>query len=195
MTKLSKGRGPVLSERSESKGFTLIELLLVVAIIIIIASLVIVSVSNARIQGRDSKRIADLARIQLALESYKDANSSYPQNISMDASCWTTIDPRATQQYCGTPQSGCTAGNFQTSIQSYLSPLPTDPINRDFNKYVVRFFTYPTTATPIVKPDRYWLTTRLEDSSNPNINQPTNCYEIYGGNTTTLAAPPTGMCS
>lgn len=182
MTKLSKKEG---LPRAESRGFTLIELLLVVAIIIIIASLVIVSVSNARIQGRDSKRIADVARIQLALESYKDAKGYYPPNINLVADCWTTVDPGATQCCGGT----CTVG-LKDAVLNYLSPLPTDPINKNDNKYQVRFSSFGAG----VNPTKYWVITRLEDSSNPNKNVGNYCYEVYGGNITSTdpTVNPTG---
>lgn len=84
-------------------GFTLIELLIVITIIMILAAFIIVSVNNARKQSRDSKRIADLANIQLALEMYKDSNGHYPGF----APNWS--DPPA------------------ATLAPYLSPIPKDP--------------------------------------------------------------------
>lgn len=65
-----------------SRGFTLIELLVVIAIIGILSSVVLASLNSARQKGRDARRIADIKQLQLALELYYDANSSYPNALS-----------------------------------------------------------------------------------------------------------------
>ena len=61
-----------------SKGFTLIELLVVIAIIGILASMVIVSLTGARVKSRDGKRLAELKEMQKALELYYSNNGYYP---------------------------------------------------------------------------------------------------------------------
>ena len=65
-------------KKSYKRGFTLIELLVVIAIIGILSSIVLASLNSARQKGRDARRIADIKQLQLALELYYDANSSYP---------------------------------------------------------------------------------------------------------------------
>jgi type II secretion system protein G len=63
----------------KSKGFTLIELLVVVAIIGILATVVLSSLSSARERARDAKRLADVKTIQTALEMYANDNGGeYP---------------------------------------------------------------------------------------------------------------------
>ena len=63
----------------KSKGFTLIELLVVVAIIGILATVVLTSLSNARERARDAKRLNDVKTIQTALEMYANDNGGkYP---------------------------------------------------------------------------------------------------------------------
>ncbi len=64
------------------RGFTLIELLVVIAIIGILSSVVIASLNSARTKGRDTRRVADLKQLQLALELAYDANGSYPDATS-----------------------------------------------------------------------------------------------------------------
>ena len=65
-----------------NKGFTLIELLVVIAIIGILASVVLASLNSARVKARDTKRVADIRNIELALGIYYDANNVYPTALS-----------------------------------------------------------------------------------------------------------------
>ena len=67
-------------------GFTLVEMVVVLAIIGIVTSIVLMSMSTARSQSRDKKKISDVKSIQLALELYylKNATSSnsYPDTLA-----------------------------------------------------------------------------------------------------------------
>jgi prepilin-type N-terminal cleavage/methylation domain-containing protein len=64
---------------TNNKGFTLIELLVVVAIIGILATIILSSLSSARESARDAKRLSDVKTIQTALEMYaNDNNGRYP---------------------------------------------------------------------------------------------------------------------
>ena len=97
---------------NKSKGFTLIELLVVIAIIGILASIVLISLNDARQNARDVKRIGDLRQFQLAAEIYFDDNSWYPDsslaacddaegagNAFDDVGLLGTSDPLASQNY------------------------------------------------------------------------------------------------
>lgn len=66
----------------KNKGFTLIELLVVIAIIGILSSVVLASLNTARVKARDTRRVADIKSIQLALEFYYDAKNAYPVTIA-----------------------------------------------------------------------------------------------------------------
>ncbi len=61
-----------------SKGFTLLELLVVVAIISILVSVVITSISSARIRAQEVPRVAALRAIAYALELYELDHEEYP---------------------------------------------------------------------------------------------------------------------
>lgn len=61
----------------KKKGFTLIELLIVIAIIGLLATLGIVSMSSARAKARDAKRISDLGQIRSAMELHFNDNGTY----------------------------------------------------------------------------------------------------------------------
>lgn len=64
----------------KKKGFTLIELLVVIAIVSLLATIVLVSLNNARAKTRDSRRMADLKQIQTAIWMYYDSHNSMPAN-------------------------------------------------------------------------------------------------------------------
>ncbi len=97
-----------------SRGFTLIELLVVIAIIGILSSVVLASLNSARTKARDTRRVADLKQIQIAMELYADANSGvYPTNLTTGLKCAAT---------------GCTGGQS-------LSTIPTDPKDQTTYKF------------------------------------------------------------
>lgn len=68
--------------KTARKGFTLIELLVVIAIIGVLASVVLASLNTARRKSRDTRRVADIKQIQLALEMEFDKATSYPAALS-----------------------------------------------------------------------------------------------------------------
>ncbi|OIO06909.1 hypothetical protein AUJ35_03135 [Candidatus Falkowbacteria bacterium CG1_02_41_21] len=63
---------------NSKKAFTLIELLVVIAIIGILATVSIISLSNARAKSRDAKRAGDMKQVQTALELFFNDNNRYP---------------------------------------------------------------------------------------------------------------------
>jgi len=67
-------------KNKNNKGFTLIELLIVVLLIGILSGILlgVINVGGIRSKSRDSQRIADLRRIQVALELYFADNRAYP---------------------------------------------------------------------------------------------------------------------
>lgn len=61
------------------RGFTIIELLVVVAVIGMLSSVVLALLSDARLDARDKRRIADLQQIQKALELYHVDHATFPR--------------------------------------------------------------------------------------------------------------------
>ncbi len=99
------------------KGFTLIEILVVIAIIGLVASVVLVSLNNARKKARDARRLSDVHQIVLALNIYLDEKGEWPARTA-DACC------------DGWDQGPCESDN--TFIQSLadegiMSKVPVDP--------------------------------------------------------------------
>ena len=68
--------------KNSKKGFTLIELLVVIAIIGILSSVVLASLNSARKKGRDTRRVADIQQLQLALELEFDKSRAYPATLA-----------------------------------------------------------------------------------------------------------------
>jgi prepilin-type N-terminal cleavage/methylation domain-containing protein len=65
-----------------ARGFTLIELLVVIAIIGLLATIIAAPIQNARKKARDSKKIAEIKAVQLALDQFAEANAGqYPISI------------------------------------------------------------------------------------------------------------------
>lgn len=135
--------------RPISRGFTLIELLVVVAIIGMLASVVIASLGNVRVKGRDARRIADLQQIRTALELYYSINGEYPQTewngwkCSFDSATWASL---------------------QTDLAPYIRVLPKDPLNTGIPWFSGSYgYCYVRSSANV-----YNLVTQLEDPNNPN---------------------------
>lgn len=99
---------------SRSRGFTLIELMVVIAIIGLLASTVLASVSNTRVLARDTSRVQAVKELQKALELYRNANGgNYPCAV---ASC------PAVGSAAGAAINTATANNVTTDIAAFFKP-------------------------------------------------------------------------
>lgn len=66
---------------NKKNGFTLIELIVTVTIIAVLTVVGIISYSGTSKKARDNRRMADLEKIRIALELYRQATgSTYPVN-------------------------------------------------------------------------------------------------------------------
>ncbi|NTV44547.1 MAG: prepilin-type N-terminal cleavage/methylation domain-containing protein [Candidatus Yonathbacteria bacterium] len=125
-----------------SRGFTLIELLVVIAIIGILSSVVLASLNSARQKSRDARRISDIKQLQLALELYYDANSSYPT---------TTL-------------------GLAALAPTYISSVPTDPVGATAYTYVATAAAAGTTSCTTAPCLSYALGSSLEQTGHTALS-------------------------
>lgn len=92
--------------KNTKKGFTLIELITVVAIIALLSTFVVASLSSSRQKSRDAQRIQAMKQVQNALELYRSDNNSYP-DVSVSGA------------------------SFKSTLEGYLSPEHIDGIIDD----------------------------------------------------------------
>jgi prepilin-type N-terminal cleavage/methylation domain-containing protein len=102
-----------MKKLAQSRGFTLIELMVVIAIIGLLASTVMAALSNARVESRDTARLAQGRELVKALELYRTKNGdAYP------CSSGASID--------------CTAGGLEASAY-IVRPVGSSYINMEPN--------------------------------------------------------------
>ncbi len=95
-------------------GFTLIELMVVIAIIGMLASVVLASLSASQREARDQRRIADLKQLQKAFELYIGDHYNYPreaQGMNGDISTNETFQAELAPYLTGTPVDPAGIGN------------------------------------------------------------------------------------
>jgi len=145
-----------MRENYATMGFTLIELLVVISIIGLLSSIILSSLNSARMKARDSRRIADLNQIKLALELYFDANGYYPQsNCGWDCNGY---------RYSTDSSWDLLAAD----LRPYIKTLPKDPRNNCAGPWNAGCFSYAYgNVGRNTQRVQYDLTAQLEDTSHP----------------------------
>jgi prepilin-type N-terminal cleavage/methylation domain-containing protein len=65
------------------KGFTLVELLIVIAIVGLLSTLIVISVSDSRTKSYDTRRLADINDLQKALTLYEADFERFPDGAGI----------------------------------------------------------------------------------------------------------------
>ena len=107
-------------KQKQQKGFTLIELLVTIAIIGILSSIVMASISTARTKSQDAERRTELKILQNILEVYYSTHDAYPKGSGV-------------AKWFGESENGGSmtrsGGNayIPDLTPTYIPELPTDP--------------------------------------------------------------------
>lgn len=125
-----------ICKRSGIKGFTLVELLVVIAIVTILLSIVMASISSARENTREKRRVSDLANIELALTLFNEKNRQYPSfpsgvEIGFGGGLDATITPQFIANLNKDPLNSGSAGG------AYAYWYDSDFICTEANQHVI----------------------------------------------------------
>lgn len=112
----------------KTSGFTLVELLITIGIIGVLASIVLSSLQEIRMKGRDTKRQADLRALVSAMALCYDDDACGATPTGKDYwTCPGTNSLDTTTPCDGTSGGVATGWNF--SISPYLTIISRDPVN------------------------------------------------------------------
>lgn len=134
-------------------GFTLMELLIVVALLVILATALLISLNpfGQINKGQDSKRKSELASLGKVLEDWYNDKNCYPKASEI---CYDSADATSSCHVCGN-QTG------SPSFSPYLSSLPCDP------RQPVKKYLYQNDGSSC--PAWYIVYTSLSNNSDPVI--------------------------
>ena len=134
---------------SRHAGFTLIELLVVISIIALMSSVVLVTVSNARMKARDAKRVGDMNQLNKAMELFFNQYNSYPTvasavNFSSNPTLGSpSLVPLYLNQLPKAPlpaDGGCGTGSSGNGINDYyMYRNSVAPYTNITNTYIITF--------------------------------------------------------
>ena len=122
-----------LSELKKQSAFTLMELIVVIAVLVIIASFVIVAVDpNKRIGNtNDSRRWSDITAIAKAIELYATDYGQLPADFStstVPVDTKVVLCSSSATLTCDGQSKGCLLVDDEDFLGVYLSQLPVDPL-------------------------------------------------------------------
>lgn len=102
----------IMKKNNDKKAFSFIELIVVVTIIAVLSMVGVVSYGSINKKSRDSRRISDLEKMRLALESMRQVGTTYPLAISGSP---TGLSPNFIQALPKDPKNGT---YFYTQLSS-----------------------------------------------------------------------------
>lgn len=174
-----------------------------------LASIVLVALSSARLKARDSRRISDLGEIQNALELYYNKYGYYP-DVNDTSGLWYACADNGGINVPGADNTGLNRDGYdcngyrissipnswqqlQTALAEFLPTLPKDPINNCSGVPVSTTNITPCYAyfygnvgklgepgPKISRAPSYDLFAILEDTGSPLRSQVKNYYFYFG---------------
>lgn len=111
---------------NKKEGFTLIELIVVVTIIAVLTVMAVVSYNGTNKKSRDSRRAADVQKIAIALEMYRQNNGHYPQNENLlvpDYLQQWPDDPKQDFDYFYLPDPSGVGSSYTYALFSQMEDL------------------------------------------------------------------------
>lgn len=112
--------------KKKKHGFTLIELLVIIAVLGLLASIVLVSLSNARGRTRDSDRVQSFVNISKGLEAFYVDHGYYPK-VCASLKHGFSYAQRNADGSCG---SGVTLWFDNSASEGFLDSIFPEYINR-----------------------------------------------------------------
>ncbi len=178
-------------ENRRHTGFTLIELLVVVGIIAILSSLIVVYFNTAKMTARDSRRLADVKQIQLALKMFYNDVGIYPTTVTIGSSIangGTNYLLRVPSNPTPRADNGCADQDYQyTQLESgarYSLSFCLGDVTDDLNAG-----SHTATANGILNCPTGYIA--VPGSSTFNTND--FCVMQYEAKCATTAAPTVGL--
>lgn len=105
--------------KNKKNGFTLFELLVTISIIAILTAVAVVSFGGMTKKARDSRRIADLEKIRIALEAARQVGTTYPTSLT------TLVTSGFLQQLPTDPKAGVGGSYVYTQLTGYTYRICT----------------------------------------------------------------------
>ncbi len=145
---------------SKEKGFTLVEIVIAVSIVLVLLTVVMTNVQDARKKSRDAQRLSDIDQISLALRMYLDSYGAYPPNAT-DGSL----------------------SALSVLVPNFLPSIPNDPLRNggtpvwNGTNQDSYFYWGPTGVGPCGGSNAYTLWYRLESEADGNAEAGCNLSE------------------
>src|SRR5581483_3726153 len=115
------------------------------SIIALLASVVLLSLNNARVKARDAKRATDAQQMAKAVALFYDDHGYYPSSTT----------PESTYSALG---NGDWSPAFKQEMSPYASSLPKDPLNDDTYYYTyLKWPSFPATGIAAICGGHYVL--------------------------------------
>lgn len=97
------------------------ELLVSISIVAVLTAVAVVSFGGLNKKARDQRRISDIERIRVALESYRQVNNYYPSSVGKTANLTGYLD-----RWPADPKTGLATAYAYTAANPYYICVPVE---------------------------------------------------------------------